>query len=163
MRKHLLVASLAIAAFALVPSTAAAQVGGFVMGGFQIDSPEGDGAIRRLWFGGGVDAPLADVIRVGGEVKFNHQTFDDFDESGNYLAFFGNVIVTPGSDSSVSPFLGGGVGLVHASAAGESSNDVGAHFFGGIKFGEGGSFFVQGELLTDFDASALVVGAGVRF
>ncbi len=140
----------------------------------------------RLMYGGGVDIGLNKLISVGPEFRAKGYTAGYSLEGAEYefkereYDFLGNFSVAPQLDSSIAPYFGAGMGVVHLTAEfdetiitdppypvfeeSDSANKAVFHAFGGVRFTR--HVFAEFEIRRIFmdDAGTDAIASfGVRF
>lgn len=184
MRKHILVAALALVAL-MIPASARAG-DAFVKLGFLLNDLGEDLDIGDRWqIGAGSDWKVADTVGIGFEIQFAYRKFDE--TAGDPpvttefrkipLNFFGNVKFKPEIEGGVHPLVGAGFGMmgsINSAKVGDADRDIdnrfdaGFHAMGGVELGskDSAAFLLEFELsrpLVDGAQNGYFLYAGIRF
>ncbi len=148
---------------------------GIIMNG---DYSEPLGFSDRLVYKGGLDIGLGDLFAIGPELQFQHLGYSgtlsgvDYTTSGNIYAFYGNCRFAPKVKSSISPFVGAGLGLAHGTSRASiegvdfssfSGTKGSFHAFGGIEFRSLTADLEVNRIFKSGVDTNAVVNFGVRF
>lgn len=153
MRKLVAAAGVVIAAFAFAPRAEAQAFGAHLSWGDDTD----------LAIGARVAFPLGAGLADKGISAL--ATFDYFfPDLGDYWQVTGNGVYSIKSSSSLSPYVGGGLGIARSSYEGFSNTDVFLNLKGGTRFAPAGNVqpFVEARFQIG-DGSQLVLSGGVYF